>query len=115
MAIKPKKINRHWVKEMKPFERYRDFSKFYNARAWRKVSRAFRDKNKFCVDCEAEGIVSESKVTDHIRGLGFLIDNGIDPYDEKELQALCNKCHNKKSGRESRVGKGYGGKNFNNR
>ena len=110
MAIKPKKIARHWVQEMKPFERQRAFSKFYNARAWRKVARAFRDVNKFCVECEAQGIVSESKVTDHIRGLGFLIDNGIDPYDEGELQPLCSKCHNQKSGRESRASKGVGGK-----
>lgn len=108
MANRPTNIKRPWVAETKPFQRYRDFSKFYNARKWRKVATAYREENKFCVDCELEGIVKRANVTDHIRGLGFLLDNNIDPYDFKELQSQCSKCHNKKSGKESHQNRGMG-------
>ncbi len=101
MGKKPKRIKRGWVPERKAFSRPRDFSKFYNSTRWRKVARARKVNNPYCVQCEAKGIVSPNQVTDHIRGLGFLLDNGIDPYSEKELQDLCNKCHNIKSGREA--------------
>lgn len=98
---KPKKIKRPWVTENVPFQRDRSFQKFYNATRWRKASKAFRNENPFCNQCEKNGIVSEARVVDHIRGLGFLIDNNFNPYDFKELQSLCHKCHNAKSGRES--------------
>ena len=41
-------------------------------------------------------------VCDHKRGLQFLLDNNIDPYNWDELQSGCHSCHNKKSGRDSR-------------
>lgn len=108
MAKRPVNIKRPWVPERKPFQRYRDFSKFYNGRKWRKTAKAHKEKFPFCVHCEAEGVVTEVNVTDHIRGLGWLIDNDKDPYDFKELQSLCSKCHNKKSGRESHGNRGMG-------
>lgn len=108
MANRPKNIKRPWVADTKPFQRYRDFSAFYNARAWRKVGKAYLEAHPFCVDCEAEGIVAKANVTDHKQGLGFLLDNNLDPYDLKELQGLCSKCHNKKSGKESHRNRGMG-------
>lgn len=108
MANRPKNIKRPWVSESKPFQRARDFSAFYNARAWRKVSKAYREAHPFCIDCEADGYVVKANVCDHKRGLGFLIDNNQNPYDWNELQSLCNKCHNKKSGKESHRNRGMG-------
>ncbi|WP_271856104.1 HNH endonuclease [Patiriisocius marinus] len=110
MPVSPKPSKKHWVTEKVSFARSRDFSKFYNARKWRKVSKYKRDVNPYCEKCESNGVVSLSNVADHIRGLGFLIDNGLDPYNLKELQSLCHKCHNKKSGKESHTSRGMGSK-----
>lgn len=108
MPKRPVNIKRPWVQERKPFGRDRDFSKFYNARKWRNTAKAHKLKHPFCVDCEKEGIVAAVKVTDHVRGLGFLMDNGLDPYDYNELQSLCEKHHNIKSGKESHRNRGMG-------
>jgi hypothetical protein len=52
--------------------------------------------------------VRPAQVADHKRGLQFLLDNGLDPYDLKELQSMSHECHNKKSGRDSHKKKGDG-------
>lgn len=108
MATKPIAKRKPWQSEpTKPFARNRDHSKFYNASRWRKVSKAFREANPLCVECEKQGKVSSVQVADHIKGLGFLIDNNIDAYDHKELQPLCSSCHNKKSGSEAHNSRAY--------
>ena len=101
MPIKKTKIQRPWVKEREAFGRRKDNTKFYNARQWRKVSKLFRNENSFCKHCDADGKVGPADVCDHIKGLDFLLSNGIDPYDFNELQSLCHRHHNIKSGKES--------------
>lgn len=102
MPNKPKAIRPPWVPERVAFGgRSRDHSKFYNGRKWRKFATAFRLKNPLCIKCEAEGRITAVAVCDHIRGLDFLLDNNIDPIQESEVQSLCHKCHNSKSGKES--------------
>lgn len=83
--------------------RMHDNSKFYNARKWRKVSKVYKSEHPLCEceDCKVNEHVKPSHVTDHIRGLQFLLDNKLDPYDENELQAMNSSCHNKKSGRDA--------------
>lgn len=107
MPNKPEEIKRHWVKERVAFGRRKDNSKFYNARKWRKVSSAYRELNPLCEQCKRNGEVGPADVCDHIDGLDNLLKTEQDAYDFKNLQSLCHKCHNKKSGRES--GKNYGG------
>lgn len=101
MPNKPKTKIKPWQEVRVPFGRRKDNSSFYNGTKWRKTSIAFREANPFCVDCQNENKVGPSDVADHIRGLQYLIDNNIDPYDWKELQGLCNKHHNSKSGRQA--------------
>ena len=83
--------------------RLHDNSKFYNARKWRKVSKAYKLENPICEceDCKANELVKEGHVADHIRGLQYLLDNNLDPYSFDELQTMNNSCHNKKSGRDA--------------
>jgi hypothetical protein len=50
-------------------------------------------------------LVKEGHVADHIRGLQFLLDAGLDPYSFNELQTMNNSCHNKKSGRDAHKNK----------
>jgi 5-methylcytosine-specific restriction protein A len=103
MAKGPSKVNRPWMKDKVAFSRPEDFSKFYNDRKWRKVSKAYREANPICEckECNDTEIVKPANVCDHIKGLKYLLDNNLNPYDWSELQSMSNECHNKKSGSES--------------
>lgn len=102
MPNRPKKVNRPWQSPRKPFgRRAKSHYDFYNSTRWRKKSKRYRDKHPYCVHCEKEGIVSAADVVDHIQGLGYLLENSLDPYDDKELQGLCHHHHNRKSGRQA--------------
>lgn len=98
MANAPKKLKRHWVPERKPFQKsMNDNSKFYNSWPWRKLRKIYREKNPYCVKCEAEGRVTAMHVVDHI----VRIEDGGSSLDEDNLQSLCKFHHNQKSGREA--------------
>lgn len=103
MAKKPQKIERAYKPERVAFERAVDHSEFYNSWTWRKTSRAYRSANPICEcnDCKTDEVVRPAQVCDHVRGLQFLLDNNISPYDWDELQSMSSECHNKKSGSES--------------
>lgn len=103
MAKKPELKKRPWIEDRKPFARRRDNSKFYNSRKWRKISKLKRELNPFCEcdECKSIGRIRPAEVADHIRGLQFLLDRGLDPYDLRELQSMSRECHNKKSGRDA--------------
>jgi len=71
----------------------KDNYSFYNSRAWRKLSKHYKLKHPLCVSCENQGRVTPSQVTDHITP----IDKGGAKWDSSNFQALCHKCHNKKT------------------
>lgn len=97
MASRPNKISRPWVCERKPFERERKVDAFdYNCRQWRKVRRAKLEKNPVCEECERLDLVTVATVVDH----RIRIEVGGDAWDESNLQSLCKKHHDSKSGRE---------------
>lgn len=102
MPSKPKQIARPWIPEKKAFERPVDLSWFYNQWKWKKTSKAYREAHPLCEcqDCVNNGIVTPAEVCDHIKGLKYLLDNNIDPFDWSELQSMSKKCHDKKSGKE---------------
>ena len=64
----------------------------YNTTQWRKYRRAYLAMHPLCVEC---GRVAE--VVDHIEPVRF----GGSFYDSDNHQAMCHRCHNSKSGRES--------------
>ena len=64
----------------------------YNTTQWRKYRRAFLSRNPLCVEC---GRVAE--VVDHIEPVRF----GGEFWDDNNHQAMCHRCHNSKSGKES--------------
>lgn len=102
MPNAPKKHKRPWAKVYKPHQRSINMDWFYQSYAWRKFSKAYKERHPLCIDCEAEGIVSPSEVTDHkVRylddGPGFDLENLKDEYFEPR----CNKHHNSRSGRQS--------------
>ena len=71
---------------------------FYNSRAWRNFSIAYRHRHPLCVKCQARGIITQAQVVDHI----VPIRKGADPFNTDNLQSLCHNCHNSKSGRRNK-------------
>ena len=105
MPNAPKRIQRPWVQQRKPFERERHANDFdYNGRKWRTTRKRFLEANPLCCDCDAEGIVTAATVADDEPRAKELIVQGLDPYDEKYLKPRCASHHNKKSGRERHTG-----------
>jgi 5-methylcytosine-specific restriction endonuclease McrA len=69
---------------------------FYNSRAWRQFSLAYRKANPLCVECYKKGKIVPVQVVDHINP----IRRGGDPFDYNNCQSLCHQCHNSKSGHD---------------
>lgn len=97
MPKRPSKVNRNWKPERVSFQRGKSNYAFYNSTAWRKISKAYKDKYPLCVKCELENKITPSEYTDHI----VRIEDGGDKFSEDNLQALCSFHHNQKSGREA--------------
>ena len=102
MPNAPKVKRKPWTKERQQHKRVKDMRWFYNSRKWRTFSKQYKIENPTCIHCELEGIVSATKVTDHVEVYevapeGFDLDN----LNAKYMQPLCKKCHNSKSGREA--------------
>lgn len=72
-------------------------SEFYQSQRWRRVRLQFLQQHPLCAECEGRGIVTPATVVDHIKP----INEGGDRFNFDNLQGLCAKCHNKKSGREA--------------
>ncbi len=70
--------------------------RFYNSQAWRKTSRAVRQRHPLCEVCEAIGVVAVAEVTDHI----IAREEGGADYDVRNLMPLCSYHHDRKSGME---------------
>jgi 5-methylcytosine-specific restriction enzyme A len=70
----------------------------YKTTQWRTDRRAYLAMHPLCVEC---GRVAE--VVDHIEPVRF----GGSFYDSDNHQAMCHRCHNSKSGRESHKPQSY--------
>jgi 5-methylcytosine-specific restriction protein A len=108
MPFKPTPKRKPWQEERVVHgRRLHDNSKFYNSRKWRNTSKAYRVEHPLCEcdHCKKNEFVKPSEVVDHVRGLQFLIDNNLNPYDWNELKAMSRKCHDKKSGRDAHKNK----------
>ena len=64
----------------------------YNTTQWRKYRRVFLSTHPLCVGCGAV-----ASVVDHITPVRL----GGDFWEPSNHQAMCARCHNSKSGRES--------------
>ena len=65
---------------------------------WRKVAKAHKRANPLCVECLQLGITEPVAITDHI----ISIDDGGAKLDVNNLQSLCAKHHNSKTGKNKR-------------
>lgn len=75
-----------------------DKDPFYKTNRWRKKSEAHRAENPYCAQCMKEGRVVLGAMCDHV----IPMSKGGDNMDDRNLQTMCNTCHNKKRQEESR-------------
>lgn len=74
----------------------KELDRFLNRAAWRKCREWYRRRNPLCERCRAAGRFVPSAVVHH------KIDRRERPdlaYDESNLEALCEPCHNAESAR----------------
>ena len=82
-------------------------TKFYHSPAWRKLRQIHLSENPYCVECIKKGKNTAANTVDHIKPINrndpFNTMAGMygDPLDPENLQSMCEKCHNSKSGREA--------------
>lgn len=81
------------------FESMTTKEKGYTSR-WNKARSRYLKIHPLCVHCQKEGKLTKARVVDHItphRGDQVLF------WDEKNWQALCKSCHDKKTGKFDRL------------
>ena len=66
---------------------------FYSSSLWAKVSKRHKKNNPLCVPCQEKGMTTKVDITHHDPDLRYLIENNLDPYDDKYLVSICEKCH----------------------
>lgn len=96
MPTIPKAKPLPWIKVAKPFEGMKESTGFYVSPIWRKFRKNYIYTNPLCVSCKMDGKTVQANVVDHI----VPIANGGDRFDEHNLQSLCHRCHNAKSGKQ---------------
>lgn len=72
-------------------------SEFYHSTRWRRLRERKLRADPLCEQCAARGQIVPATVVDHI----VPINEGGAPLDMQNLQSLCDRCHNRKSGREA--------------
>lgn len=75
--------------------------KFYNSTAWRKLRAIKIAQTPCCEECERQGIITDATGRKGVIDHKTPINEGGEPLEMDNLETLCNKCHNRKSGREA--------------
>ena len=65
----------------------------YLSQRWRRLSLNIRRRRRFCELCLAENRYKQGRLVDHI----VPVNLGGDMWDIKNLQVLCQQCHNEKT------------------
>ena len=68
--------------------------RFYNSKAWRRLSAAQLKREPLCRECMRAGRAALAEIADHIQP----IRAGGARLDFENLQSLCKGCHNRKHG-----------------
>ena len=95
-----KPLKKNWIAPRPAFQRRKHSNtKFYQSKLWRKVRKGFLNKNPLCVICDRNGHTQAAEVVDHILPIRL----GGNKLSYNNLQALCHRCHNIKSGKEAHI------------
>lgn len=79
----------------------------YHTSRWTKESKAFRELNPLCIECEKSGVINASEVVDHIIPHPVCIDF----WESTNWQALCKKCNAEKGNRDKKMINDFKNKN----
>lgn len=71
----------------------RSSDRFYTSPQWRKKRADFLIEHPFCEECRKQGRLTKAQMVDHIKP----IKQGGALLEDYNLQALCNRCHSRKS------------------
>jgi len=74
-------------------------STMYKTARWKKIRTAQLRDEPLCKKCAEFNYTTEATLVDHITPL----QEGGDPFNYNNLQSLCNRCHNEKTGKEIRA------------
>ena len=89
----PKRKQRPWLQGQNQASKGRtERNKFYQTTSWRRLRAMFIKRFPLCVGCEGVG-----QVVDHI----VPIKQCGEPLEWGNLQTMCHRCHNIKSGKEA--------------
>ncbi|CAJ1808703.1 hypothetical protein COOFOMLJ_01597 [Aeromonas veronii] len=72
----------------------------YNSGTWRRIRNAYMKNHVLCEHCQILGIITPAKICDHIIEIE---DDYNKRFDSKNLQALCQACHNKKTAQQAKL------------
>lgn len=95
MPDRPKKFRGSWMpkpgrrKDTRPSAAQRGYDQ-----KWAKVAQRYLATHPMCVHCAAEGKMRKAVEVDHIVSLR---QNHALKYDLDNLQALCKRCHSRKT------------------
>ena len=125
MPIKPKSVQRPWIKSINynsmPGQGRKVVSMFYHSKGWKKLRNAFiksvsthlgtvtPHNNAICIHCARRGVTTPTHTIDHMKRI-----NPLDPYDtmnglygeplqRTNLQPLCMTCNAQKTARETKT------------
>jgi 5-methylcytosine-specific restriction protein A len=95
MPNKPSRKQRPWLQGSQQNSKARyERNKFYQTTQWRKLRGIHIRQQPLCVVCNNVG-----HVVDHIVPIRL----GGEPFDMANLQTMCHRCHNIKSGKEAHL------------
>lgn len=69
-------------------------------RRWRRFRRWYLTQHPLCVQCEAEGRLTEATEVHHV--IAVRVDASLQ-YEESNLQSLCHACHSRVTARENQA------------
>lgn len=72
-----------------------DQKRFYSSEAWTNASRRHRDIEPLCRRCKTEGQIVPADLVHHNPSLQDLLNRGLNPLDDRYLESLCLRCHQK--------------------
>ena len=97
MPSLPKHKKKPWIKAKKQEHWGQDHST-YNSTRWRRLRLLILNREPLCREHKQRDEIVAATVVDHIKP----IQQGGEIWNEDNMQPLCTKCHNRKSGKEKR-------------
>jgi len=98
MPNAPKGIPKPWLPQRKKNNhndrKREEIDKYYSTSQWKQLRGWYIKNNPLCCWCNDEGKTTIAEVIDHITP----IKKGGSKTDENNLQSLCHRHHNQKSG-----------------